>query len=148
MFWLQYVATGCSVELVHCNFIVFSPCIGVWNTSGFCLCHRNFYVIQLEVTRSNLQYRLGMCLRKTATNSKSNYFLTALGYLHMVWSEQMLLYAHVCALATEIRAAVKIRPSMLCLEQLRLGGSQCYRKFMIPLLVTGAWRLTCSNFLT
>jgi hypothetical protein len=52
-------------------------------------------MLQLEVTRCNLKYCLGMCLRNTATKPSYIWVLTAVGYWHMVWLAQMSLYAHV-----------------------------------------------------
>jgi len=56
-----------------------------------------FCMIQIEVTRSNLNYCLCMCLRNTTAKPPCSYVLTVLtvltaaGYLHMVWAVQMLL---------------------------------------------------------
>ena len=50
-----------------------------------------FCMIQIEVTRSNLNYCLCMCLRNTTAKPPCSYVLTAAGYLHMVWAVQMLL---------------------------------------------------------
>ena len=54
-------------------------------------------MMQIELTRSNLNYCLGMCLRNTTAKPPCSYVLTVLtvltaaGYLHMVWAVQMLL---------------------------------------------------------
>ena len=65
MFQLQFVATGRSVELSQFNLIVLGSINGVCNTSGCCLCHRNF-VWYREKWRDLIWNIVSVCVWETS----------------------------------------------------------------------------------
>jgi hypothetical protein len=55
MFQLQYVATGRSVELVNFNFVILGPLYRRVQHLWLLFLSPKFFMIQLEVTKSNLK---------------------------------------------------------------------------------------------